>query len=165
MQREGVELQRLGRVRARGQLAYLQLYPFCSVAGLLRGLRHHRSNGLTDEADFILGQDGSPRDKGRFAIGILQHRPTGQAAELGKILRGVDGDYARCALRVFNIQAVDVSVGVGRTQNAQIKLIGKHNVISELAATGNQTRIFLARYALTYAKFQLEVTQPRRRAA
>ena len=89
-------LRQSGRhqIDADRQFVHFQFDEFGRILGLILRLGDHRRHGLADEAHAIGWQYRPVRNETRRSVPIPQLRPTRQAAELGEIRTGVDGEHA-----------------------------------------------------------------------
>ena len=70
-----------------------------------------------------------------------------------QILRGVHRFNTRAIQGLGDVKLGDMTVRIGRAQQACVELVGAVNIVCIFTATGDQARILAARHTLTNSKF------------
>ena len=154
-----IGIDRVRRFDHRRQFLIVDLDQFRRVAGLVHGFGDDEGDRIADE----LHRTGSERRPVRFVdrrtvrpFERHQHRrQRGQSAQaVGlPVVMGQHRQHAGCGPRRRTIDAGDAGMGMGRAQNMAAGLAGPVEIVGILPAAAQQSRILIARHALSQAEF------------
>jgi hypothetical protein len=142
-------LDRVGDADHRGQRRPFDLNGLHRIAGLIERLRHDKGNGVTDVPHLAVREDRIGRASERILRQIEQAR---KIAEIADIVRREDRTDARQAAGAAGIDS-EFRVRMRRAQHQRVHRRRRRVVIGVAALTANERIVFLAKDALTDAKF------------
>ena len=113
-------------------------------------LRHHRGDGIADEAHLIRGEHRPRRFAHRAAVGVGHVGGTGERADTGggEVVVGVNAEHAGHGARLGGIDAAQDAVRVAAAQHHQVGLAVEIYVVGVLALATQEYRILVARHRL-----------------
>ena len=145
----GALLQRLHGVDHRLQFLVGDLDRFRRVARLALGFRHDDDDGVADIANLVDGQRRPCAHLHRRAILGVDHPAADEVADaVGlQFLAGQHADDAGHALCLLDVDLLDLRMRVRTAHEHRVLHAGNHHVVDIAAGTGDESLVFLARYA------------------
>ena len=140
----GAGLHRVARVAHRRQRLVVDLDRGGGVLREVAVVRDHHGDGLADVADFVAGERDLRARRLDRRIGH-QHRDLAGGDARRHVVGGEHRVNARHRSGRRAVDAANAGVAVGAADESRVQHAGQVHVIDELAAPGEQGRVFEAR--------------------
>ncbi len=137
-------VERVSEIDIGRQHLVIDLDRLCSVLGLIVAVGHHHRHRVADIAHRVDRHHRMRRRLVRLAVLVLDHPAADQAADLGvdQVLAGEDLDHARHLLGRRGVDALDLGVGVRRTQEVGVGRARERQVVDVAAGSGQEALVF-----------------------
>ena len=154
-----IGVDRVRRIDHRRQFLIVDLDQFRRVAGLVHGFGDDEGDRIADELHRTGGKRRPIWFVDRRTVRPFERqqdwRQRGDNAEaVGlPVVMGQHRQHAGCGPRRRTIDAGDAGMGMGRAQDMAAGLAGPVEIVGILPAAAQQSRILIARHALSQAEF------------
>ena len=137
-------VERLGEIDVGGLHVVVDLDRLGGVLGLVVAVGHDHGDRVADIAHRIDRHHRMRRRLVRLAVLVLDHPAADQAADLGvdQVLAGEDLDHARHLLGRRGVDALDLGVGVRRTQEVGVGRARERQIVDIAAGSGQEALVF-----------------------
>ncbi len=137
-------VERVGEIDVGRLLLVVDLDRLGGVLGLVVAVGHDHRHRVADIADGVDRHHRMRRRLVRLAVLVLDHPAADQAADLGvgDVLAGEDRDHARHRLGGRGVDALDLGVGVRRTQEVRVGRARERQVVDIAAGAGQEALVF-----------------------
>ncbi len=133
-------LERIDRLRHRGQPGIVDLHQLGRVAGGRLGLGHDKRHGLADVAHRVGSQREARRDQHR--LGGRDAHLAGDRPEVAEIVGGEGADHRRRTARRRQVEAFDRRMGIGRADDVEVELARAGDIREVEPPPGEEARVF-----------------------
>ena len=144
----------ISQMHSHRQLVVIHHDGFRGVARLVQRLRNDGCNLFAHITHTLMGQDIAGCGSGRASVGARETGHTGHRvdASFDQISARHDIKHTRHRKRRFGIDRFDVGMGIRRTQEKQVRLVGRGNVVGKLALAFEQQVVLQAAHFSAAAK-------------